>query len=266
MEDINIERIMQGLSIKYYELYPDMPKIPINIVITNCLSKSYHELRPDLKEKLIKDKIENVDDFNGLMVLPNAIGTPINILFNTTNMINYTKDGSMTWVGTFAHELTHAIDYSQMAIKENLNCYDPLNRTDKYYMFQLWSEFHARKFGYKFLREQLNVDGDYDERDILIHIHEVEWPTHANRYHSEYHSTSDGNRQMYSAMQLLGRYSVWCDLYPSEFNEIAFKEIWKNNVWMSKIFIFLQQHNSLETVYPYFEDMRLILKENWKSL
>lgn len=33
----------------------------------------------------------------------------------------YTEDGSMTWVGILAHELTHAIDYNQFAKREGLN-------------------------------------------------------------------------------------------------------------------------------------------------
>lgn len=267
LNNINFEEIIQSLKLLYYELYPDMPNASINVIISDCLSKTNIEIRPDLKERLVKDGIEKTDDYNGLMVLPYAMGDPINILLNRNKIIEYTEDGSMTWAGTFAHELTHAIDFYQMALKENLNYYDPLLETDKYYMFHLWSEYHARRFGYAFLRKLLKVDTDAsNEKDRIEYILKVEWPSHMEYHFKEYHETNNGNIQMNSTMQLLGRYSVWCDLFPNIFNEHALKQTYKNSPWMYHIFTFLNQHNSLEAVYPHFEEMRLILLENWEGL
>lgn len=170
-------------------------------------------------------------------------------------------------LGTFAHELTHAIDFYQMALKENLDYYDPLLATDKYLMFHLWSEYHARKLGYSFLRKQLNVDADVNnEKKMIDYIKNIEWPNHLKRHYHEYHKTNNGNIQMNDTMQLLGRYAVWSDLFPEEINEPALKEIFINSPWMYNIYTFLRQHNSLDSVYPNFEAMRLILKENWKWL
>jgi hypothetical protein len=134
-------------------------------------------------------------------------------------------------------------------------------------MFHLWSEYHARKLGYGFLRKQLNIDADVsNEKDRIEYIQNIEWPNHMNRHYNEYHKTNNSNIQMNDTMQLLGRYSVWCDLFPKEFNESVFKEIYKNTPWMYSIFAFLRQHSSLDAVYPNFEAMRLILKENWGGL
>jgi hypothetical protein len=67
-------------------------------------------------------------------------------------------------------------------------------------------------------------------------------------------------------MQLLGRYSVWCDLFPDEFNAPILKELFINAPWMYNLFIFLRKNYSLDIVYNNFEEMRLILSENWREL
>lgn len=261
-----IREVLQFLSLKYYELYPDMQNLSVNTIISDCLSKSYLELNLELKESLKADDLESIDDLNGMMVLPYAVGEPINVLLSRSKIAEYTIDGSMTWMGTFAHELTHAIDFYQMAVKQNLNCYGPLLDKEKYYLFHLWSEYHARKLGYAFLRSLLGVDSKYDETSRIEHIQKTEWPMQFNRHFKEYHETNIGNIQMNSTMQLLGRYSVWCDLFPNEFNEATFKKLFANTPWMYNIFVFLRQHSSLNIVYSKFEDMRLILSEIWKGL
>lgn len=262
-KELEEEKIIQQLEQRYYELYPTMPKLPIRIIITDCLSESHYEIRPEQKERLISEGVEKFNDQNGRMILPDTIGKAINILLNRESIIKYTDDESMTWVGAYAHELTHAIDYHCMAAKEKLNSYDPLLEVSEYQMFQLWSEYHAKKVGYSFLRDQMKADTElFTERERIEHIADYEYPAQFERHHAEYHKTNDGNYQMYITMHLLGRYSVWCDLYPSAFSESAFKEI----PWMQSIYNFLRRHESLDAVYPHFEDMRLILKENWRGL
>lgn len=266
MADDNIEEKLQLLMLNYYELYPEMPKITVNTIISDCLSKTYFEISPDLIEGHKEDEIKSIDELNGMMVLPHAVEDSINILLSKKKIIKYTNDGSMTWLGTFAHELTHAIDFQQMAIKENLRCYKPLLDTGKYYMFHLWSEYHARKLGYTYLRNLLGVDAVHDESSRIDHIHKIECPAQFEHHFKEYHETNNGNIQMNSTMQLLGRYSVWCDLFPNEFNDNAFRKLFVNTPWMYHIFIFLRRHDSLDAVYTDFEDMKQILSENWKGL
>lgn len=267
MNNIDIKEILETLVAKYYDFIPSAEKIPIKVFISDCLSETHLELRPDLKETLINDGIKNVDNFNGMMVLPYEIGAPVNIILNKEKMVEYTEDGSMTWLGTFAHELTHAIDFYQMAVMEQLDNYDILLKTDTYLMFHLWSEYHARKIGYGFLRKELGADTDNrTEYDRIEYIKNTEWPTHLNRHFTEYHETTDGSKQMNSTMQLLGRYSVWCDLFPMHFNAISFGNIFENTPWMGTLFNFLNTKNSLDEVYYHFEDMKRIMKTNWSSL
>ena len=267
MNNNDVEKILESLVANYYELYPDMSKIAVKILISDCLSKTYMELRPDLEELPMKDGIYPIDNYNGLMLVPNKIGDTSNIILNKRNITISTKDKSLTWVGTLAHELTHAIDFYQMAALEQLDSYDSLLKTDDYLMFQLWSEYHARKIGYSFLRKQLGADTDSrTEMDRIQYIMNTEWPTHFNQYIADYHATSDGNQQMNDTMQLLGRYSVWCELFPHYFNHTSLQITFKHTPWMSVLFDFLTAYNSLHEAYPHFEDMKGIVRTNWSCL
>lgn len=260
-----MHELIEMLIEKYYTCYPSLPKISCNFIITDCIRDSYLELCSILKRKLNNLRIDRLNDYNGLMVLPHSVGEPINILLNKKKMVEYTSDNSMTWLGTFAHELTHAIDYYEMAMKEKLTNYESLE-SNHYYMFNLWSEYHARKLGYNFLRQSLNVDNSIDEVSRIQHIKEVEWPKHVNDYWTVYHEKNDGNNQLYNTMQLLGRYSVWCDLFPKHFNESFLRIYYANAPWMVKIFTFLRQNSTLDNVYFEFREMKLILSENWTGL
>lgn len=267
--EISLKANINQLIVDYYAIFPDMQRVPVNIIISDCLSRSQFALRPDLKEHSVNEIIEKREDINGRMVLPYKVKEPINILMNKQKMIEYTENGTYTWIGTCAHELTHAIDYHQMAVKENLDFYDPLREISEYLMFQMWSEYHARKIGYMFLRNKLKVDvDDNTKEDRIKHILKIEWPHHKNQHYNDYHNAHDIVKEIYCTMQLLGRFSVWCDLFPDVFNESFINSTYQllNAPWMYLIFQFLQQYDTLNDIYLYFDNMRLILKENWEGL
>ncbi len=250
----------------YFKYYPINEHIPVKIILTDNLGQTHCELRPDRREELEKMGDAN-NDYNGRMVVPHELDGTIHVLLNSQKIVEYTNDQSMTWIGTLAHELTHAIDYYQMARKELLESYDPLEEISLYSMFQLWSEYHARKIGYSFLRKMLSVDVDPSKLDQQIaYINNKEWPFHRKRHYEEYHHTANGYQQMYITMQLLGRYSVWCDIYPQAFNESNLTMDFANVPWMFHLFSFLYHHESLDVIYNHFEDMRLILQENWPTV
>lgn len=257
----------KSLIEEYFKLYPTMERIPVEIVFTDNLGATHLRLRPDCKEQLLERGLESDNNYNGRVVVPRKLDDTIHILLNTQKVIEYTNDNSMTWVGTLAHELTHAIDYHQMARRESLESYDPLEEISLYSMFQLWSEYHARKLGYRFLREIL---GEYKDsttqNEVISFIKDTEWPFHKNRHYQEYHKDQNGWQQIYVTMQLLGRYSVWCDLFPENFNLSKFKSEFVSAPWMYHLFSFLLCHETLEQIYNCFEDMRLILRENWPAI
>lgn len=258
-EDYN--KLFKALEELYVRLF-DAERIPVVITLTADQNKTHAELRPDLKEAIEREELEN--DSNGRIVLPYNIDDSIRILMNIKKIIEYSKDGSMTWVGTYAHELTHALDYNKMAKRDGLVSYEPLEKTGKYYMFQLWSEYHARKRGYMFLRKYFELAGQMpDEEEQVLHIKTKEWPYHWKRHYKEYHADNNGNKQLYITMQLLGRYSVWCDLFPEHFNINEIKSDYKASPWMGHLFEFLRTHEDFEKIYPCFEKMKEVISENW---
>jgi len=255
--------LFDNLTNIYYQLYPDAEQISFQVTLTTDLNRTHGEIRPDWVEKL-KDNYRD-NDFNGRMVVPCSISEPMHILLNSSKVKEYTDDGSMTWVGTFAHELTHAIDFYQMARKENLKSYKPLEATNTYYMFQLWTEYNARKKGYLFLRKYFEIMGQLpDHAEQISHIQNKEWPFHLERYCKEYEmNNNDGKYQIYITMQLLGRYSVWCDLFPDVFNKQSLSSTFRETEWMIHLFTFLREHETLNAVYSCFDEMEDILKKNW---
>ena len=263
---MEFETFINSLTESYYKKYPSMKRIPTTIILSENITQTHCELRTDLRERLLNDVSQNDNnDCNGRIVLPSSIDEPIYILLNTQKIIQYTKDKTMTWIGTFAHELTHAIDFYIMARKENLISYDVLQEIKLYEMFQLWSEYHARKLGYGFLRHFFLEAGELvnPESDIR-YIKEIEWPHHLDIHYKEYHNPlTSGNHQRYITMQLLGRYSVWCDIYPESFNIESISETFSGDAWMVNLFRFLYNHETLDKIYPCFEEMHRVFEENW---
>lgn len=247
----------------YYQLYPGAESIAFQVRLTNNLNRTHGEIRPDRAEELKENKRDN--DFNGRMVVPYSIDEPIVILLNTWKIKEYTDDQSMTWIGTFAHELTHAIDFYQMARKEKLKDYKALEMSNDYYMFHLWSEYNARRKGYLFLRKYFETNGQMPScTEQINHIQNKEWPFQLTRYCKEYEmNNNDGKYQIYITIQLLGRYSVWCDLFPDVFNKQSLSASFQESGWMIRLFTFLREHETLDAVYNCFGEMKEILMENW---
>ncbi len=263
----NLNNFIDNLLVDYYTIYPETPQIDFEIVFTDNLCQKHIELREDLKDELLKEGLEKENDSNGRTVFPKCINDKISILINVQRVIEYTNDNSYTWIGTIAHEFTHAIDFNMMAKKERLNTYDPLMRREGYHMFQLWSEYHARRLGYNFLRYELGIDsGTYTDEERIDNILNREIPVHMDRFYNEDHSDNDGNRQLYLTMQIAGRFSVWCDIFPEIFTDDFLKNTFASCPWLYNILVFLRKHESLDCIYDYFDEMRLILKGNWECL
>lgn len=263
---MELEQTIGTLLALYYDVYPMMERIETTIVLTDDLDRSHRELRPDLIHLIDRRAGRNVDG-NGRLVLPASIDEKIYVLLDINKIVQYTQDQTMTWVGTLAHEHTHAIDFYQMARLKSLENYDSLEQLYDYRVFQLWSEYHARKLGYGFLRKFLAADeGSLSREERIDHIKNYEWPHHQADHFRDYHMDGDGYQQMYITMQLLGRYSVWCDLFPEVFNEKTLEETYEDTPWMHHLFSFLRQHETLEMIYGNFDAMRVVLQENWSGI
>ncbi len=257
-ESINI------LKKLYDRLFAESENIPYLVKFSDDLNKTHKEIRPDL----IKDIEENNKDNNenGRIVLPHLVDEPIIILLNELRIKENLNEKSIAWYETFAHELTHVIDYCQMARMEKLSNYSQLEVFGKYSMFQLWSEYNARKKGYYFLSSILTEERSFSNtNDRVDYILESEWPFYLKQYYKDYFtSNGDGMNQIYHTMQFLGRYSVWCDLYPDTFHYSMFSSYFKSEKWIIHLFLFLREHELLSSVYQDFDEMDIIIREHWE--
>ena len=254
------EDFIQDKVKQYFDLFPEMSPVPFNIICTTSLNETHFELRPEHVERLKKQDIEKEQNANGRVILPAKVGDCIHILMNLHQIIKFTEDKSLTWIGTLAHEITHAIDYAEMAKKENLFSYDNLLEISNYWMFQLWTEYHARRYGYLFLRYIFNVDAESENN--LEYILNTEFPFFVRSLRHELNIDDNINRQLYEIMQFLGRFSVWCDLFPETFNRLLLEKEFPQLMVLSIIFDFLRENESLECAYKNFDKMEILLKEN----
>ena len=256
----NIFKIIEVLRGEYYNFYPSIEPVPYEVILTDDLNRTHKSLRPDIH---ISDLDATRNNDNGRMIVPKDIDGQFYILLNIDRIETYTRDGSLTWVSTFAHELTHAHDYYQMARLDNLTDYTLLEKQE-YFLFCMWSEFHARRNGYSFLRHFFEmVSPENVKSNQEDYVVTYEWPTHRENYFKDYHSTTNGSYQINLTMQLLGRYSVWCDCFPSRFCHDAIVKDFPLTPWMWHLFDFLMEHKTIERVRDAFDKMKAILSENW---
>lgn len=140
--------------------------------------------------------------------------------------------------------------------------YDALEK-DKYFLFQQWTEFHARREGYKFLGQYFKLTKQMPTRaDREKWIHETEAPAQWSLFREEFRTETVRN-QIYLTMQFLGRYSVWNEDYPERFNGWTIRKESGGAMWMVRLFEFLIEHKTLDTMYSYWNDFREVLQENW---
>lgn len=262
MGNNNLQELIDTIFGLYYVTFPMADRLPVSITFTDDLNKSHAELRPDLIEHLKRDNPQS--DFNGRMVIPERVGDQIHILLNNAKVTEYTQDGSMTWVGTIAHEYTHALDFDGIAQQDRLDSYSIIEQGSKYSMFHQWTEYHARKRGYSFLRKFMELIGRMPEKDVQIsHIINTEAP-YQTRLFENWYQNGTPNDRLYCTMQYLGRYSVWMDLFPDVFQKGFLLELTHKTFWMWDILKYLREHEELNQIYGHFDELKEVLSENWK--
>lgn len=257
-----MENLFNNIDALYHRIHQDQQLPLYMILLTDDLNRAHAEVRPDSADSILSSNAQS--DFNGRMVPPRDRKGKFSILINTEKVNEYTEKNTFEYIGTFAHEMTHAVDYYQMAALEQLNSYDQLERTGLYTTFQLWSEFHARREGYKFLNTFREMADGVVERDKHIEwIKTKEGPFQWNYYRKMY-VAGDAQLKLYITMQFLGRYSVWNEWYPESFNGWTIKKDSGSSMWLVRIFEFLMEHKTLESIYPCWDEFREILQENWE--
>lgn len=197
------------------------------------------------------------------MVPPLKVGLPFTVLINKKKLLEYVSVGNMTWVGTIVHETTHVRDYTDYAELIGAVDYEDILSVDKNLCFQLWTEFNARAKGYYFVRKY-TFENMFDEKQI-DDIVSTELPAQEQLLFNNYHQTNNGVQQAYYVSHFLGRLYSLQKIFPSYFSDdwLNSMPLFTANKWMKDWYWFLKENDSLKSVYPKFDEMRAILRQNF---
>lgn len=108
--------------------------------------------------------------------------------------------------GTVLHELTHAHDYYDYADYLQISDYNTLFNSQYYNAFFLWTEFHARRIGYKRF-----IEYKFRKGWKQFKKHRYEFLEGINANFSIYSSKG----RLYDLMQAAGRYYTFIELCSS---------------------------------------------------
>lgn len=129
----------------------------------------------------------------------------------------------------------------------------------------LWSEFHARRMGYSYLRRfsVMLQQGQVSDNEYIEHIKTTECPSQLKwlidgliKYQNQpYH-------YIYSIMQFLGRYSVWQDTYSLDFNEktLPYELIEAFDHRIIDVYCFLYKHKGFDEIKDTLDELEVFLE------
>lgn len=209
-EDINPLEIFT----EFYIQKNDMPKdLKFEIEIVDNIEKN----SKDYFKKIKKDyDYISIQDYNGATLVPHTTNEPIMIFLSKERALN-AKNNNYEIICTLFHELTHAADFHNYYSKYCGGNYDSGVDRDSQYGFLNWTEFHAKRISYLEYCKIINGD-KITSKESLENILNVELPKKNNEL-DEYliNNECDLEDIIYNLMFYLGRYSVWEDWFPSEF-------------------------------------------------
>lgn len=246
----------KSLYRQYYQLFPDEKKIDIHIIVTDDINKTYISLCPEYTRQLSFQK--NSD--NGRMVPPEERDMPMYILISKY-LYDSINNGVYDVLGTFAHELTHGIDYYLMAKEEGLFEFNKIQTSRFYVPFCLWSEYHARNHGYLFLR-WLTSEKDENHAKLIksdAYI-EKEFNYYTEQVKRLICNKSSSKIILYEMMQLLGRMVYWSKLYPDKYNSILLQKQFPMVKHIGELYELLKETSAFVLYYEKMEKVRSLIE------
>lgn len=103
------------------------------------------KIRLDHEEKF-PEQIENINNYNALTITPSQTNENFYVLLDS-KYFSESLEKNNNWVGTVAHELTHIYDFIEYANLIDCHDYDTILDLNKHWMFNIWTEFHAKAKG-----------------------------------------------------------------------------------------------------------------------
>lgn len=243
----------------YYDELNIKP-IDVEVEFTDDLYKRRLELAINEKDIANVEKGKSfISGLNGTLVLPTTSNEKPHILIS-----NSTIDDSMLFISTIIHELTHIHDFYDYAKHYNIECFSDIEKDDNFYNLYFWTEFHARRNGYYFYRKIYKslINDNLSREEEIEHIRETECPFQLKYLIDQLIKYENNPTQfVYSIIQLLGRFSVWQDLFPNEFNASKLPKELLNTFGyrITSIYEFLYNHSDFEDIKDKLPDLRIML-------
>lgn len=245
----------------YFSTYEYEP-LNLSIVFSDDIWETYFEARPDHRKQFSKQL--PLPAFNGTIATPIELDGTFTVIVDKQYFVEDVKSNRASWVGTIVHEITHARDYQEYAKIISAPNYDEVLNTSRHRMFQLWTEFNAKRHGYYFVRKYTfdNIADTAQVPDIV----NIELPGQIEYMSNEYNATTDGWKQIYVVSQFLGRLAVWEDLFPAQFNTRYIESLLSTNTWMLEMYEYLNTHRDLKIAVSSFEALRKIVRKNFQGI
>ncbi len=215
----------------YYNYYGVDP-VEVECILSNKLSETFMQKRPDFFECDVKTTPEAIDINRGTIIPPRHKNGKFIILIDSNYFVESVQNNDFQWVGTLTHEVTHVLDFIKYSKINNIENYDVIQRDMEHRPFMLWTECNSRAKGYFFLRKYIFGDKvkDMYDRNQTEFILENELPYQINEFANGYNEANDNAwQQMYVATQFLGRYFVWEKLFPNVFDKKMREQILGTN-------------------------------------
>lgn len=192
-----------------------------------------------------------------MICVPNTTNEETTLIINYDRVINY-KENNCQVICTIFHELIHAKDYYEYYKKYCDGIYDSSIDRDSQYGFFNWSEFNAKRISYFEYCYLINED-KVKSQEALNNIKEHEIPLQ-NKMMEKYlvDDETDMEEIIYNLMLYLGRYSVWEEFFPDEFNnnKMFSKELKKYEPLINVLYNHLK-HNLKE--FDYYIELRELI-------
>lgn len=249
----------------YINTFIDTEFIIPNYRIVEDIASEYLSLRPDVLEKS-SASIESLSGYNGFAVPPKEIDGTFIVLINKNVLMDNLQNNCMNWIGTISHETTHVQDFARYAKIVGAKEYEEILQINEHGMFNLWTEINARSKGYYFTRKYTLGSELMRSELLLSDIMGREIPAQWNLLYEKYHSTDNGYDQAYLVAQYIGRLYTLQQLYPNDFNDKWIGSHFGVNDWMTDWFLFFKMHPALDSASEHFDDMKAILRQNFRGI
>lgn len=205
--------------LKYYCKHDNIiSELNLEIKITNNIYESLLEcnLTP-LERKNFEEQKKIIEEHNGQILQPNKKRKNFIIFIDRKQITD-----DLLYIETLFHELTHVVDFYNFIQEDYNGDYDKIKTAAEFPMFYYWTEFNAKKIGYKLYRNYLNdfTKLNMNDQEIINHMKTTELDFQNENLFQQLNDYSDNfSKQLYFTFHYLARYSVWESIEPEYFKD-----------------------------------------------